>query len=302
MNDGTYRALRTLAEAGRIPCSALSARTARRLQPLLDAGAVVRRKRGRGMVLDVADRDALHRFTIKLFPHGDTLLMRDDGAMVPPRVEAVGTFRDAKRARTASAEPILLRATAPVKATRGASMVDLLELSRLAGAACLLLDDGENWRIEADIVIVENLEVFLHFEKLHTGRAVALYAGGRLSGRVLNWLASDEMSGASFLHCGDCDPVGLDEFLRLFSRLADRVEIHVPGSIAELFASYGKRSLLRDSAPILARLRGVEHASVTRLVKLMDATGCGLEQEALLLPAAQPASSASTREASSSPS
>jgi len=161
--------------------------------------------------------------------------------------------------------------------------VDLFGLSQSAGVACLLLKEDDYWRIETDIAIVEKLEVFLYFEKLHTRQVVALYAGGRLSSRALNWLASDVMSGALFLHCGDYDPVGLDEFLRLYSRVGDRVDLHVPESIDELFARYGKRALLRDSAPILARLRCEAHPIVSRLAQLMDTTGCGLEQEALLL-------------------
>ncbi|AKJ64221.1 Wadjet anti-phage system protein JetD domain-containing protein [Kiritimatiella glycovorans] len=234
------------------------------------------------MVLEMTDRDALDQFTAKLFPHGDIPLACKDGDIMP-RAKAVGTLRDAKRARTASAEPILLRALAPAQATRGESQVDLLDLTRSAGVACLLLDDEENWRIETGIAIVENLEVFLHFEKLDTGRVVALYAGGRLSGRVQRWLASDEMNGASILHCGDYDPVGLDEFLRLYNRFGNRVDLHVPESIDELFARYGKRALLRDSEPILARLRREAHPIVSRLVQIMDTTGYGLEQEALLL-------------------
>lgn len=301
MHDGTYRALKSLIEKGSIPSSALSQRTMQRLQPLLDSGALIRRRRGRGMILELADRNALDRFAAKLFPHGDTPLAWVGGVIVPPRAEAVGMHRDAKRVRTASAEPILLRATAPARATRGACKVDLFELSRSAGAACLLLDEGDNWRIEADIGIVENLEVFLHFERLRTDQTVALYAGGRLSGRVLGWLASDEMNGASFRHCGDYDPVGLDEFLRLYNTIGERVELYVPGNITDLFTRYGKRALLRDSTQILSRLRGEEHPLISRLVQLMDTTGFGLEQEALLLSAAQPASSASTREASSSP-
>jgi len=112
-----------------------------------------------------------------------------------------------------------LRATEPAIATRGTCEVDLFGLSQSAGVACLLLKEDDYWRIETDIAIVENLEVFLHFEKLHSRQVVALYAGGRLSSRALNWLASNVMSGALLLHCGDYDPVGLDEFLRLYNRV-----------------------------------------------------------------------------------
>ena len=283
MHDGTYRTLRSLIEKGSIPSSALSGRTAQRLQPLLDSGALIRRRCGRGMILEVADRNALDAFLRRLFPHGATAPMQSDGSTFPPRGEAVALYRNAKRARAASAEPVLLRAIAPAVASRDSSKLDLLALTRTAGAACLLIDDGERWRIESRIAIVENLEVFLHFERLQTGRSIALYANGRLSGRVLDWLASREMSRCEFLHCGDYDPVGLDEYVRLRDRLGSRVVLHVPANLDGLLARYGKRGLIEDSAAILARLRRSPVPEVRRIAGIMDTTGCGLEQEALLL-------------------
>lgn len=281
MYDGTYRALYALNEHGSVPCSTLSARTTRRLQPLLDSGAIVRRRRGRGMIVEVTDPAALQAFARKLFPHGSGI--RDDTGAIPPRGEAVALYRDAKRARTASAEPVLIRALAPAKASRREAEADLYAMTQATRAACLLIDDQVVWRLATRIAVVENMEVFLHFERLQTGWPVVLYAGGRLSHRVLDWLASPTMAPCIFLHCGDYDPVGLDEYLRLRKRLEERVSLHIPKDIDTLFARYGKRELLRDSADILVRLRSDSAPTIRRLVEIMDTTGCGLEQEALLL-------------------
>jgi len=112
---------------------------------------------------------------------------------------------------------------------------------------------------------------------------VALYACGRLSDLALQWLGSPELSQCLFTHCGDYDPVGLDEFLRLKKVVGDRVRLHIPANLCDLAGTYGRPELLRDSAAVLRRLRGSSDSSVRRVVQILDETGCGLEQEALLL-------------------
>ncbi|MFO8071746.1 MAG: DUF2220 family protein [Polyangia bacterium] len=235
------------------------------------------------MVLEVRDIAAVSAFYEKLFPHGNVAPSSEDGTSPAPRGEAVALFRDAKRARSAAAEPVLLRAAGEARAVRGEASIDLCELTRAAGAACLLVDDRPGWCLQGTVAVIENLEVFLSFEKLRTRASTALYSAGRLSRRVRSWLASDEMRSCDYLHCGDYDPVGLDEYLRLRDELGSRVELHLPPCIEALFRRYGKRELLRDSPAILARLRRVDLPSIRRVVSLMDETGCGLEQEALLL-------------------
>lgn len=134
------------------------------------------------------------------------------------------------------------------------------------------------------MAIVENLEVFWNFEKLKTGAQLAVYAQGRLSGRVLNWLSSPAMAQARIIHCGDYDPVGLDEFLRLKAACPERTELYLPPNLGDLLSRYGKRNLLMGkNAAVLARLRKSQIQDVCRVVELMDRYGVGLEQEILLL-------------------
>jgi hypothetical protein len=284
MSDGLYRLLNRLETEHCVPCSSISNRNARTLQPLLDSGALLRRRRGRGMVIEVKDAIALHTFQQQRFPHGDSLPVTDESGPLLPRSVAVGLHRDAKRARTTTGEPVLIRAIADSSASAGDDVVNLRELTALTGSACLVIGDESGWQLEGRIAVVENLEVFLHFEKLPLDVQVAIYAGGRLSGRVLDWLASPPMSLCTYLHCGDYDPVGLDEYLRFRTRLADRVALYTPDNLPALFARYGKRDLLRDSEAILARLRHTTNDDARAIVNLMDESGCGLEQEALLLP------------------
>jgi hypothetical protein len=112
---------------------------------------------------------------------------------------------------------------------------------------------------------------------------VALYASGRLSDLALQWLGSPELSQCRFIHCGDYDPVGLDEFLRLKAVLGDRARLHVPANLRDLVATYGRPELVRDSQAVLKRLRGSADPDVHSVVEALDETGCGLEQEILLM-------------------
>jgi hypothetical protein len=60
--------------------------------------------------------------------------------------------------------------------------------------------------------------------------------------------------------------------------------MYVPADLSERIRRYGKLSLLSGrNAGLLATLRSNEDDAVREVVRLMDETGCGLEQEALLL-------------------
>jgi len=230
------------------------------------------------MVVEVRGEETVKRYRDVRFPRAEVL------PDVPPRARSVGLYRDSKRAAQTSAEPVLLRAFSPAEASDGCVVVDIAEMTQLTGAACLLVGRGPVWRLAERVAVVENLECFLHFERLGATADVALYAGGRLSERVLDWLACGEMRDCRYVHCGDYDPVGLSEFVRLSKRVGDRVQLFLPPDLEHLLRTYGKRKLLEASAPVLANLRACGVEAVMRTVALLDETGCGLEQEALLLP------------------
>jgi hypothetical protein len=282
MSNAICRILNRLLQNGSVPTSSVSAKTERELGPLLDSEAIVRQQSGRGVSLVLQSHKTVENFLRHKFPHNSNPSLADES--LPPRSRAVALHKDAKRARTTTAEPLLLRATAEVYAHSANSRIELARATNLTGAVCLLIDNTKNWSLNTTIAIVENLETFLHFEHLKTGATTAIYAAGRLSERIIDWLASDAMQGCRYIHCGDYDPVGLQEFQRLYTRLGATVELYIPGNIRELFQLYGKPRLLQDSTAILAGLRSSTHPDIRKIVQLLDETGCGLEQEALLLP------------------
>jgi hypothetical protein len=277
MPDAFARLICKLLAEGRVARSQFSDRSLKALRSLFDAGVLIQERSGGGMAVVLENAAALRSFYKHRYPNAELTL----GAS--PRASAVGTFRNAKRTRRTDLEPVLMRALRPLVATRDGLEYDLLATSRLAGSACLMLEAEHFWSLSGRLAIVENLECFLHFEKMSIPVDAILYAAGRLSQLALQWLASEPMSECSFLHFGDYDPVGLDEFLRLKRAVGLRAELHIPDNLRELVTRYGRPELLADSARVLQRLRATSDPSVRQVLGILDETGCGLEQEALLL-------------------
>ncbi|MEW6486621.1 MAG: hypothetical protein AB1578_01740 [Thermodesulfobacteriota bacterium] len=282
------RLARLLAE-GSVAATALSARQRERLGALFAAGVLGEVRSGAGRRVEVRDRGALAAFSRALYPSG---LEGLSGESAAPRSRAVAQVRDAKRAAGTDAEAVLLRGFGEAKITGPAGALEVGEWTRRAGVAALRVAQSCPWGWEGEMAVVENAEVFLHLEALGLSCGLALYAGGRLSRRVLAWLASPPMGGARYLHLGDYDPVGLDEYLRLARACPGRVRLFVPEGFEGLLAAYGKPALLAASPAVQARLRRAEDPEVRRVVALLDRHGAGLEQEALLIPTSGPGASA----------
>lgn len=276
MSDPFYRLLCELLEAGEAPASRFSTRSWKALDSLVDARVLGKRKSGGGLIVEVLDPAVLERFIRARFPLGD------EEVAATPRAKAVLRLRNAKRATRTDREPILVRAFRELPCQRDGQRLDMTHLTQLTGAVCLVLGDGAVWEMTGSLAVVENLECFLHFEDMGVDADAALYASGRFSGRVLEWLASDSMSGCRLIHCGDYDPVGLCNYLRLKARAPERTGLFVPEGLEGKLKKFGRNELVHSSPAILSRLRSSEDPDVKRVVAMMDSTGLGLEQEALL--------------------
>ena len=88
------------------------------------------------------------------------------------------------------------------------------------------------------IAVVENAEAFWRHECVLPEVDLAVYSSGRLSERVIEWLASEGMSGCPVVHWGDYDPVGCLEYLRLRAKCGDRTRMHLPGAVAEMLTRF----------------------------------------------------------------
>lgn len=277
MPDAFARLIRRLQAEGQVARSQFSGRSLKDFRSLFDAGVLTQERSGAGLVVTLRKPEALQGFYLSRYPSAGKAV----GG--PPRASAVGMLRNAKRTRRTDMEPVLLRAMKPINCRRNDVQTDLQAATNQTGAACLILESGRFWTLTASIAVVENLECFLHFEKMRVVADLALYAAGRLPDLALTWLRSPEMSQCRFIHCGDYDPVGLDEFLRLKTAVGERASLYLPANLKDLIAKYGHRKLLRDSEAVLKRLRRTSDPAVRQVLNILDETGCGLEQEVLLI-------------------
>lgn len=149
----------------------------------------------------------------------------------------------------------------------------------------ILLRTDSHYELHGRIATVENPTVFTSFDSLNTGLSLALYARGCFSRRVLSWLAQQAATGLEIIHFGDYDPVGLKEYLKLRAACGERVSLYLPEDLPALFRKYSNPKLLqrRKSQFLLQRLRKSEDRSVLKVIRLIEETNAGLEQEALLV-------------------
>lgn len=276
---GLAKLLQTLLTDGAVPLSQISAAIKRSLATQFESGILQIERAGAGSRVVVKNKEVLSAFAAQLFPSG--LALPDTAGL--SRSDAIGHYRDAKVSATAMAEPVLLRAFNNAVLTRNGAVFPIAKLSDEYGVASFLLQEPPIWGYSGTLAIVENLESFLCFEKMNIAADVAVYAGGKMSGRMLAWFASANMGKCELLHCGDYDPVGIAEYLRLKEACGNRAKLFIPQNLEELFKKFGKRELLEDSEAVLRRLRSTTDPDALRVIALMNIYNTGLEQEILLL-------------------
>jgi hypothetical protein len=136
--------------------------------------------------------------------------------------------------------------------------------------------------VDVPIAAVENWECFLRFEEMGVSAPLACFAAGRMSNRMLQWLSRTAQPGNPVIVCPDYDPVGLSEFMRVRRQCGEAARLHVPEGIDDLFARYGNKSLYQRSAGVLENLPADMPPPAKGIARLIEETGTGLEQEALI--------------------
>lgn len=266
---------------GSVAASQLSNASKQYLRPLLETEVLVEEKKGRGLAILVNNYKALDAFIKKDFPHG----LEPGHTDTVTRSQAVSYWRNSKHGDLTS-EPVFINAKKGQVLTKDSKVLPIGQLTEIAGMATFLLgEDSDNyWQFDGTIAIVENYEVFTNWQKINIPADIAIWAAGRISKRIIDWLKSQKMQICNIIHCGDYDPVGLDEFRRLDAQIGKRASLYVPSNIGDLFSKYANPLLLKkqSSSKVLERLRSYSHPEIIEVVKLIDSYNGGLEQEILL--------------------
>jgi len=277
----TLAKLERLAAAGGLPWSVCGRGFLQAIQPLMSSGVLIEERAAGGRRLRVRDLGALREFQRHLFPGAGS-----SRAGQGPRLEGVARFRDSKALGGLDTDMVLLRVWRDGVVHCSTGSVPARQCTERFGIFGLVLSGGqlmEPCTLEGELGLVENPAVFLGFERLRSGCVAALYGGGRISNRILDWLAGQGQ--CVFRHFPDYDPVGLSEFARLRERLAGRVSLHIPTDLSERFQRFSNPKLLRKVASQALLRKALESAipEVSQVAALVAGHGGGLEQEALLL-------------------
>jgi hypothetical protein len=272
--------LQRLREHGTLARSLCSGSLLQTLRPLIDAGIVADERSGAGRRLVVRDRAALAQFVRKEFPDVET------SPGTSTRLVGVARFRDSKALPNDTSEIVTVRVWQDTTLCRDAQPVGAAPMTTAHGVFSFLLEHPSPYTLSGPCALVENPTVFAHFERLGLPVHLAIHGNGRVSQRIVDWLAAQPDPAFSLLHLPDYDPVGLTDFARLRQSLGNRVALHLPPDLHLRFTSFATRGLLDkpSSRALLARLREIETPEIQQVLALIHRHNAGLEQEALLLP------------------
>lgn len=273
---------------GEVVRSKISVRARKDLATLFDLGALREDKRGGGWAVVVANQESVQRFVDRKFPSG---LFGENDASEGRRTQSLNRFGDTKSMRGLDFEFVLLRAFGDAEITTKVSncafKVNAPEITMQTGCVALTLldtDDIANLpHIRGNVATVEGPELFYRFDWAAVDISVAILTYGRMSERMLNWVASPRIEGL-LTHFGDYDPVGLDEYRKLKER-APRTSFYLPPDLENYFKEkiFLKPALMDKSSVLLPRLAETKDASISTVIDLMQRYGGGVEQEVLLL-------------------
>jgi hypothetical protein len=268
--------LGALAESGEMPRSQCGIRFMSVIRPLILSGVVAEKRSGGGRQIIVQDSQALQSFIQQTFP------IVDSTVSLPSRVVGVHRFRDTKTYRSDTPDIVRIRAFRSGILRKSGRPVEVDNATATHGVFSFRLKS--DYTLHGQVALVENPTMFDHFERLKLAVQLVIYGQGRVSTRVVDWLANQHDNDFSLLHFPDYDPIGLAEFERIRKRLASRAQIYLPENLDDLFCRLGNRNLLQKprSQRLLAELRKSNIREVQTVVKLIDSHNAGLEQEALI--------------------
>jgi hypothetical protein len=203
----------------------------------------------------------------------------------PSRVVGVARFRDSKVFANDAAEIVCIRAWKNEALLRNGVAVDVVRSTEEHGVFAFALTDPCSYSLNGVCALVENPVVFSLLERLQLDIGMAILGRGRISDRLLDWLAQNTTSDFSIIHLPDYDPIGLSEFARMRARLHDRIALYRPANLPRYFDQFSNRALLDrgNSQAVLRYLRKSADRQIRAVLDLIDKHNAGVEQEALLL-------------------
>ena len=143
----------------------------------------------------------------------------------------------------------------------------------------VLVDSLCQWNVEGKVVLIENQEPYLRSSSIFKDESAIICYNGRVNDKISKWINESELE---VIICPDYDPVGLDEYWKLKSKIGPRVNIFLPESISEDF-KYSTPALLdkKKNREVLRRLANTKNldTNASHILSLIQKWNAGLMQE-----------------------
>lgn len=143
----------------------------------------------------------------------------------------------------------------------------------------VLVDSLCQWNVEGKVVLIENQEPYLRSSSIFKDASVIICYNGRVNDKISKWIHESDLE---VIICPDYDPVGLDEYWKLKSKIGARVSVFLPESICEDF-QYSTPGLLgkKKNREVLRRLANIKNLDKDGdlILSLIQKWNAGLMQE-----------------------
>ncbi|MES9898554.1 MAG: hypothetical protein ABW148_05975 [Sedimenticola sp.] len=265
-----------LLEVGSLPASSVPRAAKADISNIHSAGLIKWEKSGAGAKYSIADEAAVFSLLQSTGYEGDV-----EG--LTPKAKAVALHGDAHKGRD---DALLLTMSTAVNAiwTDGRHTLDVLDHVTKFDITSLIVRPGDRWHTKQPVGLVENLDLVLYgkkyFEKIGFQGSV-LYYSGWLSKALLDWL-TESRRAPSYVIFADYDLVGIKNYLLAKARLGDSLSVYIPENLPELLRRFGNPDKLKSKSN-RTLIESSEDPDVIFLYQALLESGCGLDQESLLL-------------------
>lgn len=231
-------------------------------QQLLENNILNKTKKGRGFNICINKPDEFGKFFKSNFPNSDI--------NVVSRADNIRKYRDSKASPVKNRNPIFFfRGFDYIVFNR--SVLNLQEMTKDFGLfAC-----REPIVSVDNICFVENLETFLHAEKLFGEQYLFIHKYGRIGKESLKTIISKK----KVMVFSDYDYVGLNEFLTI-KEVYPNAQFFIPADYEKRFQTESVK--LKERQVPTKKLKECKIAEIVKIREQIKATHKFLEQEALI--------------------
>lgn len=213
---------------------------------LLEAEIISRVPSGRGYYYEVSKQEHFDAFYKKKYPKGDIEVLSE--------IDNQLKYRDTKATALKKDRVIFLRGSQKIRLN--GSILDLADATQKFNIFSAVFQTLQAKKI----CFVENLQPFLEVEKILGDEYTYIHFYGRLPRQeVLLNIECDE-----YLHFGDYDFVGLNEFLKA-KEVFENCEIYVPDNYDKLYKEFSKPRKAKDTM-----YDKVKNSTIYEVVKIRE--------------------------------